>query len=94
MTKHFLSARTVAAALRRGTPRRHGDGGGLYLKVSGAGHGSWVFMHKTAGRQQLLGLGPVHAVSLKAARDLADALGRPCRLAGTHARRWPRRGAK
>lgn len=77
MTKHFLSARTVAAALRRGTPRRHGDGGGLYLKVSGAGHGSWVFMHKTAGRQQLLGLGPVHAVSLKAARDLADA----CRTA-------------
>jgi integrase len=72
MTKHLLSARTVAAKLRRGVPCRHGDGGGLYLKVSGPGRGSWVFMHKTAGRQRLFGLGSVHAVSLKAARGLAD----------------------
>ena len=85
MTNHFLSARAAAAALRRGVPRRHGDGGGLYLKVSGPGRGPWVFMHKTAGRQRLLGLGSVQAVSLKAARELADA----CRTA-VQARRDPR----
>ena len=85
MTKHFLSARSVAAALRRGVPRRQGDGGGLYLKVSAPDRGSWVFMHKKAGRQRLLGLGSAHAVSLKAARELADA----CRAA-VQASREPR----
>jgi integrase len=85
MAKHFLSARAVTALLKRGSPRRHGDGGGLYLKVAGPGRGSWVFMRKTAGRQRLLGLGSAHAVSLKAARELADA----CRAA-VQAGREPR----
>ena len=76
MTKHFLSARTVAAALRRGSPRRHGDGGGLYLKV--AALATALGCSCQGGRQATAYWPwPVRAVSLKAARELAEA----CRTA-------------
>jgi integrase len=80
--KHLLSARQVTALLKRGERRRYADGGSLYLQVSGSGRGSWVCMWKTGGRkgkQRLLGLGSVHDVSLKEARDLADACRRALR---------------
>src|SRR6516164_2513266 len=80
--KHLLSARQVTALLKRGVRRRYADGGSLYLQVSGSDRGSWVFMWKTGGRkgkQRLLGLGPVHDVSLKEARDLAEACRRALR---------------
>ena len=56
-------------------PGMYGDGGGLWLQVSGSGK-SWVFRYTFAGRQRYKGLGPVHTVTLKAARDAATA----CRL--------------
>jgi integrase len=80
--KHLLSARQVTAFLKRGERRRYADGGSLYLQVSGSGRGSWVCMWKTGGRkgkQRLLGLGSVHDVSLKEARDLAEACRRALR---------------
>lgn len=73
--KHLLSARLITGLLKGGRPRRYADGGSLYLQVSGSGRGSWVVMWKTGGRkgkQRLLGLGSVHDVSLKEARDLAE----------------------
>jgi integrase len=71
--KHLLSAREVAGLLKGGKPRRYGDGGLLYLQISSTGHGSWVFMPKVGGRQRPIGLGSAQDVSLKEARDLADA---------------------
>jgi integrase len=73
------------ALLNGGRPRRHADGGCLYLQVSGKGRGSWVFMVKRSGRQRPIGLGSVHTVSLKDARNLANA----CRQA-VHQGRDPR----
>jgi integrase len=47
------------------------DGGGLYLAVSKAGVKSWIFRYKAAGGERAHGLGPIHTVSLKQARDKA-----------------------
>jgi integrase len=51
--------------------RRYGDGGGLYLKVSGGGSASWVFTYATDGRTTLMGGGRVADVSLRQAREWA-----------------------
>jgi integrase len=53
--------------------RRHGDGGCLYLQINGPGRGAWVFMVKRGGKQRPVGLGSVRDVSLKDARELAEA---------------------
>src|ERR1700732_342734 len=53
----------------------YGDGGGLFLQVSPNGAKSWVFRFKEAGRLRVMGLGPVHTISLAEARDKA----RDCR---------------
>jgi hypothetical protein len=73
MARHLLSARRVTALLSAGRPRRHGDGGCLYLQVNGPDHGAWVFMVKRGGKQRPIGLGSVRDVPLKDARELADA---------------------
>jgi integrase len=73
MARHLLTARRVAALLSGGKPRRHGDGGNLYLQVNGADRGAWVFMTKSGGKQRPIGLGSARDVSLKDARDLAEA---------------------
>ncbi len=73
MARHLLSARRVAALLNGGNARRHGDGGCLYLQVNGPDRGAWVFMTKRGGRQRPIGLGSAHDVSLKDARELAEA---------------------
>jgi integrase len=49
----------------------YADGGGLYLAVSKAGVKSWIFRYKAAGGERAHGLGPLHTVSLKQARDKA-----------------------
>ncbi len=77
MARHLLSARRVTALLSAGKPRRHGDGGCLYLQVNGQDRGAWVFMAKRGGKQRPIGLGSVRDVPLRDARELADA----CRLA-------------
>ncbi|MGA9322302.1 MAG: integrase arm-type DNA-binding domain-containing protein, partial [Xanthobacteraceae bacterium] len=73
MARHLITARRVAALLNSGQRRRYADGGCLYLQVNGPGYGAWVFMSKRGGKQRPIGLGSVHDVSLKDARELAEA---------------------
>ena len=73
MARHLLSARRVTALIDGGRPRRHGDGGCLYLQINGPGRGAWVFMPKLGGKQRPIGLGSVRDVPLKDARELAEA---------------------
>jgi integrase len=58
-----------------------GDGGGLFLQVSERGTKSWIFRVKKNGRLRVMGLGPVHTVSLAEAREAAR-LCRKARLGG------------
>ena len=65
-------ARLAAARIRTlKTPGRHGDGGGLYLKVSRAGARSWIQRVTVAGRRRDLGLGRFPAIGLAQAREAA-----------------------
>ena len=80
IAQHLLSARRVTALLGGGRPRRHGDGGCLYLQVNGPERGAWVFMYKRGGKQRPIGLGSARDVPLKDARDLAEACRRAVRL--------------
>jgi integrase len=73
-----LTTIRVQQAKRRGL---YGDGGGLFLQVSQGGAKSWVFRFKEAGKLRVMGLGPVHTVSLAEARDRAREC-RGLRLAG------------
>src|ERR1700730_11309923 len=67
-----LTTIRVQQVKRRGL---YGDGGGLFLQVSKGGTKSWVFRFKEAGRLHVMGLGPIHTISLAEARDRA----RECR---------------
>lgn len=63
--------------VKNAKPGRHADGGGLQLLVKESGARSWVFRFMLRGKSRDIGLGPASgpgAVSLAAARDLADAL--------------------
>lgn len=53
-------------------PKRHGDGGGLYLNVSPTGTKSWVYMWIREGKRHEMGLGAYPAVTLAAARKKAE----------------------
>jgi hypothetical protein len=80
MPRHLLTARRVIGLLSTGKPRRHGDGGCLYLQVSGPDRGAWVFMKKRGGKQRPIGLGSARDISLKDARELAEACRRAVSL--------------
>ena len=80
MARHVLSARRMAALLGEGKARRYGDGGCLYLQVNGPERGAWVFMTKRGGKQRPIGLGSARDVSLKDARELAEACRRAVSL--------------
>jgi integrase len=80
MAWHLLSARRVTALLNGGRHRRYGDGGCLYLQVNGPDRGAWVFMPKRHGKQRPIGLGSARDVSLKDARELAEACRRAISL--------------
>jgi integrase len=49
----------------------YADGGGLYLAISKAGVRSWIFRYRATNGERAHGLGPLHTVSLKQARDKA-----------------------
>jgi integrase len=66
-----LTAKRVANALTR--PGRYGDGHGLYLQVVNTKNASWLLRYERGGRERWLGLGPVHTVGLKDARERARA---------------------
>ena len=52
-------------------PGRYHDGHGLHLQVTPAGVRSWLLRYQRDGRERWLGLGPLHTVSLKEARNRA-----------------------
>src|SRR5262249_53705447 len=49
----------------------HGDGGGLYLKVTIEGTKSWVYRFMLDGKPRWMGLGPYPVFSLADARQKA-----------------------
>ena len=53
------------------TPGLHGDGGGLYLRVTEDGTKSWVFRFMLNGRPRWMGLGPLALYGLQEARGKA-----------------------
>ena len=63
-----LTARKVETVK---APGMHGDGGGLYLRVSATGAKSWILRTVVHGRRRDLGLGAVSLVTLAEARDKA-----------------------
>lgn len=65
-----LSARHVAGNL---APGRYSDGGNLYLVVSPTGAKSWRLLYRFGGKQREMGLGSLEKVTLKAAREAAEA---------------------
>ncbi len=68
-----LTAREVAALAKEGW---HGDGAGLWLRISKDGRKSWVFVYKLEGKRYEMGFGTAAgqwAVTLQAAREAAQA---------------------
>lgn len=63
---------TAIEVQRKSAPGRYADGGGLYLQVGPTGAKSWLFRYQIGGRSRRMGLGPLHAVSLKEAREHAS----------------------
>lgn len=61
----------VMTLKRLSAPGLYPDGGGLHLQVTGAGGRSWVFRYWVSGRERRMGLGPLQAVTLAEARELA-----------------------
>src|SRR5579859_2192077 len=74
-----LEPTKVTALLKAGKKAMHPDGGNLYLQVTGANLGSWIFRYAERGsgakgarpKTHWLGLGPVHTIKLKDARERA-----------------------
>jgi len=66
------SERLTALKAKRSKRGLHHDGHGLYLQVTEGGQRSWVYRYTLAGRAREMGLGPLHTVSLKQARERAQ----------------------
>jgi integrase len=79
MRKHNRLTPLKVSALTK--PGHHGDGLNLYLQIGKTGAKSWLFRYMVDGRSRELGLGPLHTVSLAAARERAKAA-REALLAG------------
>lgn len=62
---------TALAVARAKAPGMYADGSGLYLQIAPSGR-SWIFRYQHGGRRRYMGLGPVAAVSLAAARGKAQ----------------------
>ncbi|MGB8744144.1 MAG: integrase arm-type DNA-binding domain-containing protein [Xanthobacteraceae bacterium] len=68
---HLLNALRVKTLMAHGAPKRHPDGGGLYLSISKNGGQRWVFLYRRNKRLREKGLGSARIVSLADARVLA-----------------------
>ena len=66
-----LAKLTALKATKLRKPGRYGDGGGLWLQVSGVGAKSWLFRYTIRGKARQMGLGPFNTVTLAEARDAA-----------------------
>ena len=74
-----LTARKVET-LRK--PGLHGDGDGLYLRVSPTGAKSWILRTVVHAKRRDIGLGAVTLISLAEARELARSLRKVARQGG------------
>ena len=63
-----LSAKRVAHLKK---PGRYGDGHGLCLQITPSGVKSWLLRYERNGRERWMGLGPLHTIPLKEARERA-----------------------
>tara|TARA_R110002020_G_scaffold397910_2_gene607947 strand:- start:171 stop:1445 length:1275 start_codon:yes stop_codon:yes gene_type:complete len=66
-----VEKRLNAAFVRKAPPRRHTDGGGLYLQVDRSGARRWLLRIVVRGKRRDFGLGPASLVSLAEAREKA-----------------------
>src|SRR5262245_19843316 len=66
-----LTAKKVEAL--RKTPGRYRDALGLVLQVINPNNASWLFCYQRNGVARAMGLGPLHTIGLKEARDRAYA---------------------
>ncbi|MCJ2077900.1 tyrosine-type recombinase/integrase [Methylobacterium sp. E-016] len=66
---------TALGVARLKAPGMYGDGGGLWLQVSGKGAKSWIYRFTLGGKARAMGLGSANTFSLAEARDKA----RDCR---------------
>ncbi|KQP04535.1 site-specific integrase [Methylobacterium sp. Leaf93] len=62
---------TALAVQRQKTPGMYGDGGGLWLQVTGKGAKSWIFRFTLHGKAREMGLGSANTFSLAEARENA-----------------------
>jgi len=65
--------RLSAAFIKTAKPDKYCDGAGLWLHKREDGGGQWFFRFGNHGRRREMGLGGLHKVSLKHARQLAEA---------------------
>lgn len=79
--RHF-ERRLTAQFVKKATPGRHTDGGGLYLVVDDTGASRWLLRIVVRGRRRDFGLGSTSTVSLTQARDKADGFRRVARTGG------------
>lgn len=54
-------------------PKKHTDGGGLFLLITPSGGKLWRFAYRFDGKQKLMALGSYPSISLKDARERRDA---------------------
>jgi hypothetical protein len=66
-----LTAKRVATLVKR--PGRYHDEHGLILVMVNPTNASWQLRYQRNGRERWLGLGPLHSVTLKDARERARA---------------------
>lgn len=64
--------RLSAIAVKKLTPGKHADGGGLWLLRRDDGGGQWFLRYTIYGRRREMGLGSIMEVSLKEAREGAE----------------------
>jgi len=62
---------TASKVARISKPGKYGDGNGLYLQVTKTLVKSWVFRFQMNGIEHYMGLGPLHAVNIREAREEA-----------------------
>lgn len=72
----------TAIQVRKLGPGFHGDGDGLYLRVSDGGGRSWILRTVVQGRRRDIGLGSADLVTLAQARDEARHMRKTARAGG------------
>jgi hypothetical protein len=69
--RNKLTARAAGALAKAGTPGKHSDGGGLYLRIDSARQ-NWIYLYTWRGKPRVMGLGGYPLVPLAAARRARD----------------------